>query len=149
MVRPFKNFFNFCSTIPNGRPEGPCGHAVEPDVVWIRPLIFFSKKDFLEKEKNTSSDSKLKSHLCNSPHTKGAKLQFDIIFFKIYYAKIRYLRTFREFCSNPRGSGIRKMKIAAEWSLMVTITIDTVEKLIKLRFFWCKNPFIIDSKTWA
>ena len=45
---------------------------------------------------------------------KGVKLQFDRIFGKIYYAKIEYLRTFREFCSNPCGSVIRKIEIAAE-----------------------------------
>ena len=58
---------------------------------------------------------------------KGAKLQFDRIFGKIYYAKIQYLRTFREFCSNPCGIGIRKMEIAAEWSLMVTKLITPLE----------------------
>ena len=45
---------------------------------------------------------------------ESTELQFDIFFGKIYYAKIQYLRTFREFCSNPCGSGIRKMTIAAE-----------------------------------
>ena len=58
---------------------------------------------------------------------RGVKLQFDRIFGKIYYAKIQYLRTFREFCSNPCRSGIRKMKIAAEWSLIVTKLLVLLE----------------------
>merc|ERR1712243_541744 len=45
---------------------------------------------------------------------RGVKPQFDRIFGRIWYAKIQCLRTFREFCSNPCRSGIRKMKIAAE-----------------------------------
>ena len=58
---------------------------------------------------------------------KGTKLQFDGIFGKIYYAKIQYLRTFREYCSNPCWSGVRKMTIAAEWSLMVTKLMTPLE----------------------
>ena len=75
----------------------------------------------------TSSDQLLMVHLRNSLHKKGVKLQFDRIFGKIYYAKTQYLRTFREFCSNTCRSGIRKMKIKAEWSLIGTKLLVPLE----------------------
>ena len=60
---------------------------------------------------------------------KGVKLQFDRIFANIYYAKMQCLRTFHEFCSNPCRSDIRKMKIADEWSLMLTYTVTNLYAL--------------------
>ena len=30
-----RNLFNFCSTLPNGHPEVPCGQGGEPDVEFL------------------------------------------------------------------------------------------------------------------